>query len=494
MPARHLFSPKDKWEGEHRAYTQRIQGVHSFRDVDISRDVAGQLAAYNQITDELQDLIKDAVNQGKTLRAFGSAWSLSKCGVADHDLIATSALTIGFQISENVLAPNYPAANLDKLRFLECGASIGSINDYLFSERLSLKASGSNNGQSLAGVISTGTHGSAFKFGATQDFVVGLHIVTGPTRHVYLQRQSKKVVTKRFTDLIGAELIEEDDTLFNAALVSFGSFGVIHGVMVETRERFLLRAFRSFQPLDQSLWKAIGELDFFDVTLPDSSAGDPMSADDLYHFEVFFNPNEGTPPNEAIVLMMFEDGWHDYDPPVWHTGSGGISASGLDVMGQLVTMLPSTIGGLTRGPLNDQVRNKFQPYERVGTIRDLFRGEVTRGKTLACGIGVSLSSTIDALNIALGSCVGKVLPLLLSVRYVKSTEALLGFTRHGEVTCVLELDAVNVKDTRDYIKEVWKGLHDAGINFTLHWGKFNTYLHYCPVKSRILSTGYVPRL
>jgi len=304
--------------------------VHSFRDVDVPADVAGQLATYNEITGELQALVKDAVDSAKTLRAFGSAWSLSKCGVTNHDLIATSALTIGFRISQNVLSSDYPAANLDKLRFLECGASIGLINDYLLGEGLSLKASGSNNGQSLAGVVSTGTHGSAFEFGATQDFVVGLHIVTGPTKHVYLQRSSNKVVTQDFADLIGAELREADDTLFNAALVSFGSFGIVHGIMIEARERFLLREFRSFEPLDQPLWKAIGGLDFSDLTLPVSADGNPMSVDDLYHFEVFFNPNEGTPPNEAIVLMMFDDGWDDYVPPVWHTGSGGISASGLE--------------------------------------------------------------------------------------------------------------------------------------------------------------------
>ncbi len=41
---------------------------------------------------------------------------------------------------------------------------------------------------------------------------------------------------------------------------------------------------------------------------------------------------------------------------------------------------------------------------------------------------------------------------------------------------MLELDAVNVPETRRYVREVWKNLEAAGIPFTLHWGKFNTYL------------------
>ena len=164
-------------------------------------------------------------------------------------------------------------------------------------------------------------------------------------------------------------------------------------------------------------------------------------------------------------------------PPVWNAGTGGLSASGLDIMGQLVTSLPASVSGLIKSALNDEVRRKFAPYEKVGAIRDLFRGEVTRGKTLACGIGLPLDKAVQALDIAFETYknVGAVLPLLLSVRYVKGTQATLGFTKFA-TTCVLELDAVNVPETRDYVKAVWKGLADAGINFTLHWGKFNTYL------------------
>lgn len=458
-----------RYKGEHQAYSQTIDGIHSFADVDIPNDPVAGLNAYNEVTGELRGLIANAVANGKTLRAHGSAWSLSKCCVSEHELINTAALTIGFRPGATHLDPAYPAAQHDKLQFLECGVSIASINEYLLGGGLSLKASGSNSGQALAGVISTGTHGSAFKFGACQDFVVGLHLVVGATKHVYLQSQSNRVVNQTWADKLGATLVS-DDTLFNAALVSFGSFGIIHGAMIETRERFLLRAYRRFEPLGSGLWSAIGSLDFSGISLPKPES-------DLYHFEVFFNPNAGSPPSEAIVMLMFEDGWHDYTPPVWNAGTGGLTASGLDVMGQLVASLPTSIAGIIKGVLNDEVRSKFAPYEKVGAIRDLFRGEITRGKTLACGVGLPLDKAEQALKIAFDTYqnFGAVLPLLLSVRYVKGTRATLGFTKFP-TTCVLELDAVNVRETRDYVKAVWKALEDADINFTLHWGKYNTYL------------------
>ena len=85
---------------------------------------------------------------------------------------------------------------------------------------------------------------------------------------------------------------------------------------------------------------------------------------------------------------------------------------------------------------------------------------MTRGKTLACGVGLPLDKAVQALNIAFDEYknFGAVLPLLLSVRYVKGTQAVLGFTKFA-TTCVLELDAVNVPETRNYVKAVW----------TAHW-------------------------
>ena len=474
MPKRSSFVSKDSWVGRHLSYKQKIEGYYNFR---VSNPPMNErVEEYNRVTKELQSIIAHAVQTGKSLRAMGSSWSLSKVGVTEHELINTKNLSLAFRLADKHISPAYTGNRRARLRFLESGTSIDTINRYLFQHKLSLKASGSNNGQTLVGAVSTNTHGSAFKFGATPDFVVGIHLITGPSKHVYLQRASYPVVKESFAKKLGAEL-KNDDMLFNAALVSFGSFGIIHGMMIEPRERFLLHASRSFRKFNPALRSAISTLNFSGLDLP-------KPASKLYHFQVTFNPNEGTPPKEAAVYLMFEGPWTDqYEPPAWDDGGAGPGASGLEIIGGLFEKVPSPLHKFVKSLLNEQVRGHLATYEITGTFIDLFRGEKTQGPAFASGIGVPLSRSLDALSVAFDTYAnfGAVLPVLFTMRFVKGTKALLGFTKF-EPTCVLEIDGINTKKMREYANAVWNNLEQAGIPFTMHWGKLNSFLTKARVK------------
>jgi hypothetical protein len=41
----------------------------------------------------------------------------------------------------------------------------------------------------------TGTHGSAIDVGSVPDFIVGMHIITGPDKHIWLERESYPIVS-----------------------------------------------------------------------------------------------------------------------------------------------------------------------------------------------------------------------------------------------------------------------------------------------------------
>ena len=148
MPRASFRADITSWEGRHRSYTQAIEGLHDF--AVHHPPASALLGAYNDVTAELQSIIARAIQNGKSLRAMGSSWSLSTVGVTDHELINTKNLRIGLTIPASHVSPGY-GADHTQLRFLECGYSIAGVNGMLFDEGLSLKACGSNNGQTLVG-------------------------------------------------------------------------------------------------------------------------------------------------------------------------------------------------------------------------------------------------------------------------------------------------------------------------------------------------------
>ena len=154
-------------------------------------------------------------------------------------------------------------------------------------------------------------------------------------------------------------------------------------------------------------------------------------------------------------------------------------------MGTLVGRIPSPLNKLAVPLLNSQVNQEFAPYFKKAIIRDLFRGEKTLGKTLACGVGMPVARAVEAMEVAfkIYNESNIVLPLILSHRFVKGTKAVLGFTRF-DTTAVLEMDAVNTPETRAFYNTVWNELDAAGIPFTLHWGKYNDFLTPERVRNR----------
>src|SRR5438045_7809996 len=266
------------WTNRHETFRQPIDDL-----LDISNGDTGDiLADYNATTRAIGELIDKAIQSGKTLHALGGGWSFTKVATTNGWMVNTKHLNMRFTISESNIAPDYTGPH-DQLLLAQCGCSVQELNDYLQSINRSLKTSGASNGQTIIGAISTGTHGSAFDFGSTQDFVVGLHIVLGAGHHIWLERASHPVVSDAFIQKLQTVLIR-DDALFNAALISFGSFGFIHGAMLETEPAFLLECYRQRVPPDASLRHVMESLDFSNATVQ------PYSTERPFHFNVVVTP------------------------------------------------------------------------------------------------------------------------------------------------------------------------------------------------------------
>lgn len=175
---------------------------------------------------------------------------------------------------------------------------------------LSVPTGGSHLGQSLAGSFGTGTHGSRLGQGGVQNIVRAMHIVTGPTSHVWLQPRSAPVLSNSEIaniilqtpqtqagpgQFIACTPISDDDH-FGNALIHLGGMGIVNAVVVElvAIERFNVMAID--RPIDDGWLKSISSGNFSDI-----AARLGLANDDLQFYELTIDPHDPLGPHAAHV-------------------------------------------------------------------------------------------------------------------------------------------------------------------------------------------------
>ena len=445
---------KTVWENKHETFRQKLHNIYDLRNDDFNDLVE----SYNDSTIAIQDIIQEAIKSNKRIRVIGGEWSWSKVGATDGFLLNSKPLNISFRINNANIDPNYQKT-ADDLYFAQCGVSVLELNDRLNRRKRSLKTSGASNGQTIAGALSTGTHGSAIDVGSIQDFVVTLHIIVSPVRHILLERKSYPVVSESFRSRLNAELIR-DDELFNAALVSFGSFGFIHGIMIETDPLFLYECFRINVKADNSIYRLMETLDF-------NNSGLPYGAERPYHFQALINQYESDKP--VYLTAMYRRPYVDGYPKPAVSLPGFVPGDDLPAfIGKLTQVVPRLVPTI----VNNLIHSSYPPFKEIwGTHGEIFSNTDLRGKVLSAAIGVSLDdvNTVREIFLKMNKQIGP-FSGVLAFRYVKGTKATLGFTRF-DPTCIIELDAVYSKSAFIFYNKLWDELEANNIHFTFHWGK-----------------------
>lgn len=436
--------------------------------IDIDNSAAGGpqptgFALLKQAARDLDGLVQEARQQGKKIRALGSAWALTDIAVTDGWLINTKLLNGCFDVSDRYFEAGYAAEKRPYLVLAQCGISIGELNVHLeFTAtagfRRALKTSGIGAGQTVVGSMSGNTHGAAINFGASPDYVVGLQIVTGSGKSLWIERASQPVLNDEFLRNLDAERIRADD-VFNAAVVSFGAFGIITAVAIETDPIYQLQ----FPPVNDISHTALKQkLDNFDF-------GDPPG---LYHYEFVYDPYSSSQvAMEALATKVdFEPG-HTAPTPVWIVRSDKGFAPG-DTASATFFAMPF----LTPA---QKTKIQFDQYRRrciLGNVRctpgEAFTATISyfEGYTESA-IGVSIDHAAKMIDISTGVIRQMQLPSMSQVRVVHPSKALLSFTSLGPKTCVFEFGLANDATFPAFEENVTEALKAAGIGYTLHWSK-----------------------
>ncbi len=451
-----IKSQKTSWENQHETFKEKVKEFYTVGNGTALSDIA----SYNDTTKGLQDLVRQAIANDVSLRTLGAGWSWTKIATAkDGIMVDTKPLNKMFLMSPDYVVPGR-AADSRKLVFAQCGAGVWELSRELRSLNLSLKTSGASNGQTIVGAMSTGAHGSTFDVGAVQDFVLGLHVIVGPDRHVWLERKTDPVVTQKFADLIQTEIVSDDD-LFNAALVSFGSFGIIHGVLLETDDLFLLETNIHQMEYNAGVQDLMRTLDFTHVP-------DPLSTERPYHFAVSINPYDDQ--KGAYVSQFYKRPFtNNYQRPTRNAEGIGPGDDAPCFIGKLLERLPRAIPGAVSLLVHSSLS---QPNKQTGTWGEIFSNTDLHGKLLSAAIGIRLQDIHRVTQLLFEFNKKTPFAGIFAYRFIKKSKATLAFTRF-EFTCVLELDGAFSKATQNYYTRVWNRLEEEGIPFTFHWGKMN---------------------
>lgn len=207
--------------------------------------------------EELVALVRRAEAEGTTVRAVGAGHSWSDAALTDGYLVLPDRLGGIVDVDGRLVR-------------VRGGTHLRDLNAALDARGLALPQMGGYDEQTIAGVVSTSTHGSGLNWGPFPDFVRSLELVVAGGDVVHIER---------------------DDPRFDAAVCGMGTLGLIHSLVIEVRERFWLHEVRTVDT-----WERVRET----VT----AAGVLGDGD---HYELFVNPYAGKDGEHRLVVTRRSD-------------------------------------------------------------------------------------------------------------------------------------------------------------------------------------------
>ncbi|MGV3624200.1 MAG: FAD-binding protein [Archangium sp.] len=156
------------------------------------------------------------------VKAVGARHAWSPAAATDGVLIHPE----GMEFTENV--EGHP-----ELLRVGSGTRIRDLNQTLWQRGQSLPVLGGFDGQTVGGVLPTGTHGSVLSRGSlAEELVRSIDLVTPGGEKVRLEPSNGITDAANFAKSNpGWKLIKNDDA-FNAGLINVGTFGVVHSYVL----------------------------------------------------------------------------------------------------------------------------------------------------------------------------------------------------------------------------------------------------------------------
>ncbi|MGH2855120.1 MAG: D-arabinono-1,4-lactone oxidase [Solirubrobacteraceae bacterium] len=447
--ARLTFSLRRRW----RNHTGN-QGVDPLRIVEPTS------------LEDLVGLVREAEEVGCTVRAVGSGHSWSDVALTRGFLLLPGGLARPLDLEEVLLRS--ARAQAEPLVRVQAGMRIRELNAHLDARGLALRNMGGFDGQTVAGVLATATHGSGIEFGPIADDVRSLEVVaaggglyrieptdgiTDPAAFTAHQQGGRPQWT----------LIQDDDT-FDAARVGVGCLGVIYAVTVAVRGKFYLRERRTLSSWEQ-VRDHVGEL------LADNE-----------HCEIYFNPYPREGVHHCVVTTRNEVSREQYDRDPHRARNWLVELlSRLPVTPWVINLLtglwprlsPYLIDRALAGLADADYTNVSYRVFNIGAANDLPAYSAEIGVPVD-DRGLHLQAVERVFEVAARHAdLGEVYEsAMVSLRFVRASTALLAMM-HGRATMMIELImATHTEGGFELLADYEEALY--ALEGRPHWGQCNT--------------------
>jgi L-gulono-1,4-lactone dehydrogenase len=369
--------------------------------------------------DELADDVRAAVAQGLQVKAAGSGHSFTGVAVTDGLLVHLDRMA-------QIRSLDVPTGQVT----VEAGMPLHALNAALDAHGLAMANLGDIDVQTIAGAVSTGTHGTGHALGGLATQVIGLELVDA----------EGKLVQCSATD---------SPRTFAAARIGLGALGVVTALRLQCVPAFALRAVEAPMAMDEVLDR-FGEL-----------------ADGNDHFEFYWFPhtrrvltkrNNRVPAGEAMRPLSRFRYWRD-DELLSNTVFGWTQA------------LTARVPRLT-GTVNNVATRALSAREYVDASYKVFCSP-RRVRFREMEYAVPRESLVDVLRSVAAwiDSSGERIPFPIEVRVAAPDDIWLS-TAYERPTAYVAVHQYQRLDHEPYFRAVESIV--GGVGGRPHWGK----LHY----------------
>ncbi|MCI0585335.1 MAG: FAD-binding protein [Planctomycetes bacterium] len=414
-----------------------------------------------QTLGELTEIVREAERCGCTVRAIGSSHSWSDVAVTEGFLVETGGLAHPLALEAGLLRAGVDPTLLVRV---EAGMRLRELNELLDQRGLALPNMGGYDAQTVAGVMSTSTHGSGIEFGPLCDFARSIDVVGSGGALYRVEPREGLTDPAGFGAAYPGVRLVQDDAWFGAVRVGMGCLGVMHSATLQVERKFWLKEVRTL-----STWARVRA---------DLEAGNVLSEN--RHYEICINPYRRGSDNLCLVTTR-----NRAEPPT-HAAPDKTQRNVLTEILAAQPLIGRILGGVFRvapritPEVLDQALEALVDDEYTNISYKVFNiGAANRLPAYSAEVGVPLDGRhVAAVETILRMAdqrrrIGDVYHTApIALRFVKRTDAYMSMM-YGRDTMMIEL--IMAADTDGGFGLL--AAHEEAL-YALggrpHWGQFNT--------------------